>query len=76
MQFLEKTMRSKVTEEGVTLPKQWFQGIDEVEIRREKDRVVVVPVRDDDPIMQLGKDPIRVDVDDASANHDRYLYGR
>ena len=69
-------MRSKVTEEGVTLPKQWFPGISEVEIRREDDRVIVVPVRADDPITKLGEHPINIDVDDASADHDRYLYGQ
>lgn len=68
-------MRSKVTEQGVTLPKQWFQGVAEVEIQREEDRIVVVPVRGDDPIARLGSDPINLDVDDAAANHDRYLYG-
>ncbi len=70
----EETMRSKVTEEGVILPRQWFPGVEEVEIRREKDRVVVQPVRPDDPIMELGRHPITTDVDDASLNHDRYLY--
>ena len=69
-------MRSKVTEQGVVLPKQWFPGVDEVDIRRENNRVVVVPFRGDDPILALGKDPITVDVDDASDNHDRYLYGQ
>ena len=69
-------MRSKVTEQGVILPKQWFQGVAEVEIQREEDRVVVVPVRADDPITRLGENPINVDMDDAAANHDRYLYGQ
>jgi len=69
-------MRSKVTEQGVVLPKQWFEGFDEVEIRREKDQIVVVPCRPDDPITELGTHPIPVEVDDASVNHDRYLYGR
>lgn len=69
-------MRSKVTPEGVTIPKQWFEGIDEVEIRREDDRVVVFPVRPDDPLTQLGKAPISIDVDDASIRHDHYLYGQ
>jgi hypothetical protein len=27
-----------------------------------------------DPILQLGKNPIDDDVTDASVNHDRYLY--
>ena len=70
----DKTMRSKVTEQGVILPRQWFQGVDEVEIRREDDRVVVLPFRGDDPITRLGKQPITDDLDDASVNHDRYLY--
>ena len=69
-------MRSKVTDQGVTLPKHWFPGVAEVEIQREEHRVVVVPVRGDDPITCLGKNPINLDVDDAAANHDRYLYGQ
>lgn len=68
-------MRSIVTEQGVVLPKQWFGGATEVEIRREGNQIVVVPCRPDDPIRQLGRDPISADVDDASVNHDRYLYG-
>ena len=49
----EEAMRSKVTEAGVILPRQWFPGVEEVEIRRENDRVVVRPFRPDDPIRQL-----------------------
>jgi virulence-associated protein VagC len=64
-------MRTKVTEQGVTLPKHWFPGVAEVEIQREDDRVVVVPVRPDDPITRLGLNPVNIDVDDAAANHDR-----
>lgn len=67
-------MRSKITEQGVALPKQWFPGAAEVEIQREQDRVVVVPVREEDSITELGKNPINVEMDDAAANHDRYLY--
>jgi len=73
---METDMRSKVTDQGVTLPKDWFQGVAEVEIQREEHRVVVVPVHGDDPITSLGKNPINLDVDDAAANHDRYLYGQ
>lgn len=72
----EEAMRSKVTEAGVILPRQWFPGVEEVEIRRENDRVVVQPFRPDDPIGELGRHPITTEVDDASLNHDRYLYGR
>jgi hypothetical protein len=69
-------MRSKVTEHGVLIPKMLLEGIDEVEIRKEQNVIVVVPVTADDPILGLGKQPITLDVDDASVNHDRYLYGR
>jgi len=68
-------MRRRVTDQGLLIPKAWLADVDEVEILREEDRVVVVPVRGKDPIFDLGKDPIEVDVDDASVNHDRYLYG-
>jgi len=69
-------MRSKVTESGVNLPKDWFEGAAVVEIRREEHCVVVLPVHAADPIANLGSNPIVADVDDASTNHDRYLYGR
>lgn len=69
-------MRSRIGTEGVVLPKEWFAGSEEVEIHREKDRVVVVPLRPDDPISQLGESPLHADVHDASTNHDRYLYDR
>jgi hypothetical protein len=69
-------MRTKVTEHGVLIPKLLLEGIDEVEIRKEQNVIVVVPVTADDPILGLGKQPITLDVDDASINHDRYLYGR
>jgi hypothetical protein len=69
-------MRTKVTEHGVLIPKMLLEGIDEVEIRKEQNVIVVVPVTADDPILGLGKQPITLDVDDASVNHDRYLYDR
>ena len=69
-------MRSKVTEHGVNIPKAWLEGIDEVEIQKKHDVVIVVPVRVDDPIRALGTQPIILDVEDASLHHDRYLYNR
>jgi hypothetical protein len=69
-------MRTKVTEHGVLIPKNLLEGIDEVEIRKERNVIVVVPIMADDPILDLGRQPITIDVDDASANHDHYLYGR
>jgi hypothetical protein len=69
-------MRTKVTEHGVLIPKNLLEGIDEVEIRKERNVIIVVPVMADDPILDLGRQPITIDVDDASVSHDHYLYGR
>ena len=69
-------MRIKVTENGVLIPKMWLEGIDEVDIQQTPDMILVVPVRENDPILNLGKQPILLDVEDASINHDQYLYNR
>ena len=69
-------MRTKVTENGVNIPKAWLEGIDEVEIQKEQNTIIVVPVQADDPIRALGTQPIILDVEDASLHHDRYLYDR
>lgn len=68
-------MKTKVTKEGVLVPKKFFKGIEEVEIRKENGLVVVVPITDD-PILQLGSQPVSDEVEDASENHDQYIYGR
>lgn len=67
-------MKTKVTSQGVRIPKRLLEGVDEVEIRKENNLILVVPVTKEDPILELGKHPIVVDVTDASENHDRYLY--
>ncbi|AFZ32999.1 hypothetical protein Glo7428_4563 [Gloeocapsa sp. PCC 7428] len=67
-------MRIAVTEQGVLIPKQLLEGIQEVEIRHQHGVLLVLPVVDDDPILQLGKEPITDSVEDASTEHDRYLY--
>jgi hypothetical protein len=69
-------MRTKVTEHGVNIPKAWLEGIDEVEIQKEQNMIIVVPVQAADPIRALGMQPIILDVKDASLQHDRYLYDR
>ena len=68
-------MKAKVTEKGVLVPKKYFKGIEEVEIRKEDDLVMVVPITED-PILQLGKRPIFDDIKDASENHDKYIYDK
>ena len=67
-------MKMKVTEQGVTIPRQMFEGVQEVEVRQDGDRVIVTPLQEEDPIWGLGSDPVTCGVPDASTQHDRYLY--
>jgi virulence-associated protein VagC len=68
-------MRVKVTEQGLVIPKELLEGIQEVEIRREDLKIVVIPIIKLDPILGLGSNPINPSVTDASENHDAYLSG-
>lgn len=68
-------MKLKVTDEGVTIPKQMLEGVREVEVRQEGDRVLVIPLEAEDPIFGLGRNPVTCGAPDASTQHDRYLYG-
>ncbi|MDQ2808229.1 MAG: AbrB/MazE/SpoVT family DNA-binding domain-containing protein [Chloroflexota bacterium] len=83
-------MRTKVTAEGLMIPKALLRELDEVEIRRQDGGLVIMPVAaaastdgaedtypiipDDDPIYDLGKDPIDMGITDASINFDKYIY--
>lgn len=70
-------MRTEVTEEGLLIPKRFLEGVKKVEIRKADGVVVVViPLHSEDPILQLGQDPIDDDVSDASVEHDQYIYPR
>jgi len=69
-------MRAKVTERGILIPKSLLEGVSEVEISKEQNLIIVKPVTAGAPILDLGTQPIVLDVEDASVNHDRYLYGR
>jgi len=68
-------MKTKVTGQGVLVPKKLLKGIKEVEIRKDNGVILVVPVTED-PIFALGSQPIAEDITDASENHDGYIYGR
>jgi hypothetical protein len=68
-------MKTKVTDQGVRVPKKFLRGIKEVEIRKDDGVILVVPVTED-PILALGSQPIADEITDASQHHDRYLYGR
>ena len=69
-------MKTEVTEQGINIPKQFLGGAKEVEIRREKNYILVIPLSGEDPILRFGKNPVSDDVTDASENHDRYIYGK
>ncbi|MGI8494944.1 MAG: hypothetical protein ACR2L1_06490 [Pyrinomonadaceae bacterium] len=69
-------MKTEVTEQGVTIPKQFFEGVKEVEIRREKNFILVIPLSGEDPILRFGKNPVSDEITDASINHDEYIYGK
>ncbi len=72
-------MKIKVTEEGLLIPKRLLEGFDEVDIRKRNGVIVVSPaspISPDDPIFNLGKNPIEDDLgmEDASVNLDKYIY--
>lgn len=70
-------MKSRVTEGGLLIPRRLLEGVEEVDIRKEGDTILVVPVKGvADPILELGAHPVDDTVEDASERHDRHLYGR
>lgn len=38
-------MNTKVTEYGVNIPKQWLEYVDEVEIYKKNDVIMVIPIK-------------------------------
>jgi hypothetical protein len=43
-------MKTKVTDEGINIPKRMLGGAEEVEIREEPDGILVVPLKDEDRV--------------------------
>jgi len=68
-----KHMRARVTQSGLLIPKALLEGVDEVEIHQEQQRITIIPVAGD-PIRNLGLNPLDVDEPNASEHHDEYLY--
>ena len=68
-------MKAKVTDNGVVIPRELLEGVDQVEIQKEGGLIIVTPIIQRDPIMELGKNPVTCGVSDASEHHDRYIYG-
>ncbi|MBM4167206.1 MAG: hypothetical protein FJ218_09865 [Ignavibacteria bacterium] len=67
-------MKANVTEHGALIPKRMLKGVKEVEIKKEDNAVIVLQVDKNDPIFQLGRNPVDCDVSDAAENFDKYLY--
>lgn len=71
----EGSVRLQVTDTGVVIPREMLPNVKEVDIRQEGDVMVLTPVPDpNDPIWDLGNDPVVCGLPDASENHDRYIY--
>ncbi len=68
-------MKAIVSEEGVNIPQEYLRGVNVVDIRLEQHVVIVTPV-DEDPILKLGTAPVETDDNDASLNHDKYIYSK
>ena len=69
-------MVAKVTKEGLLIPRSMLRGITAVEIRRSRNRIMLLPPPKPDPIRKLGRKPVPAGCKDASDNHDIYVYGR
>lgn len=68
-------MKLKVTDSGVVVPRDMLPDVEEVDVRMEGSAVVLTPLHDvNDPIWEMGNDPVTCGLPDASENHDRYLY--
>ena len=68
-------MKAAVKKAGVLVPARLLNGATAVEIRRERGRVVVLPLRaSHDPIRKLGRRPVRCGLRNGAAEHDAYLY--
>lgn len=67
-------MKVKVTDSGVVIPKIYLEGVEEVEIKKVNGLLLIVPVSDIDPILELGKNPVECGLSDASENHNKHLY--
>ncbi len=68
-------MKLRVTEEGIVIPKRFFKGIEEVEIRKKRNFITVVPKVKEDSVFRLGINPVSCNTPDASENPDKYIYG-
>jgi len=67
-------MRAKINDKGLLIPKRFFKGFKEAEIKKENGLILVIPINSKDPVYELGKKPISSNVKDGSTKHDKYIY--
>jgi hypothetical protein len=70
----KQPMKAKVTEHGVVIPREFLEGVKEVEIQKQNELIVVMPISMKDPIYKLGSNPVNCDAPQASELHDKYIY--
>lgn len=63
-------MKIKVKSEGLLIPKELLLGVEELEVRKENNTIIITTKTQDDPIFGLGANPVNSEVSDASENHD------
>ena len=77
-------MKIIVSERGITIPPRFFKGIKEVEIFREKNRILIIPISKRYPVSKYSKskkNPIMnlagiVENGHLAENIDEELYGK
>ena len=67
------SMKLKVTEEGLLIPKELLQGAEEADVRKEDKLILVMLGGKSDPILDLGRFPVKSGVSNGSERHDAYL---
>lgn len=63
-------MKALVTPQGIIIPIELLPNVTEVEIRQEQGRIVIIPLKEHDPIFMLGQNPVDLPISDASVKHD------
>ncbi|HEX8237219.1 MAG TPA: hypothetical protein VF600_14770 [Abditibacteriaceae bacterium] len=53
-------MTTKVTEQGLLIPKSFLENVEEVEIHKERNVIVITPIRPQDPILSLAPSLLRL----------------
>lgn len=67
-------MKTAVKKKGLVIPKRLLKGIKEAEVKWEKGKLIIEPIRiENDPILLLGNHPGHSGLKDASVKLDKYL---